>query len=1643
MASLGSASTPFSFSRSNPERAEVAEHSRRYLFNEVYRERNQSVAKVQFRWKYAVSAFLVCGVLSLTIGSPDKPVDPLVVEANALVARYNKFFKVNKDPLTASEAMLDGPEEKTFVLDHPEFNQLILAVYRFGTKVSNASFTRAKDAAFSTESESNKGVAAAALEYAKLQIRIYGNLMRLAHDAKFKTNQATNAGMNFLNNLGALGGEKGEIENLRVWNALNAENVKATGARAFSPNAYDFLNIQLGSQTATLILSDRNAQKKMNLRWVKDAQGNYTRVELFMNDFEKQMAEYAALVTPKDKPEYLKLLQFAAVREGMSNRWALRRMLPQSSYSERSVNFCAKDLVSFRTPKSSLIGQIGAYDSLWQEDRFTDVIELGQVAAANATLGRPLLTSEQLTKVVFLYLSHFDSFSTGALLTFKGHEDQLESILKSDYAEMIRNREEEIWSVVDPDKKSNYALDIYMRSSFPADDLSKKAIAERYTQFAFRIRREALINALTFRMQQEQDLDKQNGQYLYLDGKGQPTTTVTKTPKFRFPEAFDPAMMKRAVELVDEALAKTAENWKKTQQAAVLTALEQSLGSDWTDGRGRLYETGHTKNQNPSRFADFLKQVEPTAKSGSQGVRVQQEVIAASKKLATSLTVKPPLICADGTTPGMRSAPSAGTCRNKAAYLKDVKARIGDPHLYIGHAPFRVLAVEAGVNAQLRPSTPEQLSTYFYKKLDLVSHVKTKPDAPYSEQLIAQEISSNRAVMNGMDLLFAEISGEYQKRAGDNPQSLDEATRVKHLEASIIPGTKSAFQKFSAGMSDPGKFKNQQRADKRVSEIGEKLKADLKPKVTSETTRTEKPVFFAPKSWGRPDEVAEVKKAKADKIQASEMARRKNGYIRVMQNHSLDWTGGDYYVEDAKQRQATSVLFAQAIALLGVSEEAVGAKPKLNTANTTKGSFSASVSRWFSIESTSTVKEKTPNSSLFDSYRSDVWYLPEHVNSWVANEQLIKKLLPKAGILDRLSATLIDQQALGQVFEQESLATQPILGIQPTWKRETEEIEPTLLYRLARKWNPKAGWSSKYFEDTFRWITHQAAENDVGKVETYCLADIKNYETDENFKFMFNSISGIRKAFSSNAKVQAWDDEIAKESRTWQQAMMDDYIDPYSMAIFYAMILVVAWQIALPAVITALNGSALAAFFSGTGSLAAQLCAGFGKLTFLAIVGNVSPLMMVFSLQTYLLLDTHAYRLPPQLNFTYQVANSRFQDLTLPKIASRPFTDRVGMKKLHDENAVGVFSQRNVAYMSIAGEVFQFHFAVSSIRKGLGYVGRRAFFRLSASSSEELRAAVGSGGLRDLVREKGVKAGTAEYLSKAKTMVTGLSRITSVKGTLQAKAGLSQMLGERLGTVVKDKSVLRTMYQTKFQETFHGLEYAKQELASFFPHLKGNPEALTDEMKDLYDLLEIVRHNLKNDGKITQGRGYATVVVSRKYDEFLRAQSKLGKNIELFRNTRKKNVAALVLASKIDAAKAEGRMYSKLLKNIDQVPSVPGESETTAFFRSLSPSDMEMHRNIFNARTQFVDLATGKTAYAPILDKLQIKAIQKHYKDFDYLMEDWKIANPRAKAVGGLMRTGRPDFYVGDDQNLGQLNAADFSANPQNYRVYTLPLSTK
>jgi hypothetical protein len=89
--------------------------------------------RFRFRWRYAVSGFLVFGVLSLTIGTED----PVTVAERDIKARFETTFRINRDPYKTATG------EKTYPLDSPTLNTLIEDLRKYGEYVSKQSFLRA------------------------------------------------------------------------------------------------------------------------------------------------------------------------------------------------------------------------------------------------------------------------------------------------------------------------------------------------------------------------------------------------------------------------------------------------------------------------------------------------------------------------------------------------------------------------------------------------------------------------------------------------------------------------------------------------------------------------------------------------------------------------------------------------------------------------------------------------------------------------------------------------------------------------------------------------------------------------------------------------------------------------------------------------------------------------------------------------------------------------------------------------------------------------------------------------------------------------------------------------------------------------------------------------------------------------------------------------------------------------------------------------------------------------------------------------------------------------------------------------------------------------------------------------------------
>jgi hypothetical protein len=1601
-----------------------------------------SLAKFRFRWKYAISAFLVCGVLSLTIGAPKAP-DPLVKEANEIQAHYNLLFKINKhtrpEPsstpgagtaervgngaslkaspkksaavisavATAKKAEnyatgeeLDGPAEKTFGQESGLYQGFVAELKAFGLKLSAASFERAKNPNFTVDSDSNKAVVDAAIIYSSLQLKLYANYMRLAHDAAFETFRPTSSVDFFIDYLLSTSrspSADAALKDAQRWKSLNQEALATPGARAFSPNALDYLNLVLSPKSGLRLYKNEELGKRFSLRNIKDEKGEYTKVELFMNAFDKQMLEYAALSQPASLGEYLKLLQFAAIREGITNRWAIRRMQPGKVYADVSIPACGRDLVSFRPSKPGGVGGLEAYDSLWQEDRRNDVLIQGHAAVAAVAANRPLLSEADTALVIVQYLSLLPSFRNEVLPEYRDKLNNLVSDVQSNYAVPVVQIAENLFSLKDETGIAN-SQRTFLGSSLPADDLTFPAVADRFADRAFLMRKLYLVDAIVTKL----------GSDHYA--KNDPVAPG----RLKYPEVVRPEAKKIVRELVEKSVAQSETIWKASLAKDSATALAKALGPPLKTKSGSLREVGYTNDRNAERFKEFLIEMRPAAVLGVRGLTLADSAEKAMGKLVHDFQ-RPSEACQNGGR-GIDSS----SCYSAEDYLNSVKKRDrNDPTLYLGAAPFRTLAEKAGLAQYMLPRTADQLSQAFYKKLALASSFTSQsPNLPaanlanYAEVDIANAIRENPNVMHGLELFFSEVSSAFDERmralaatpickaehradgvdCGDDPYRESPAA-LQALDDALLPSLKTAFATFQKDLDEPSKYKSEDRAQAKSKEDFLKWKSEagkIMPAVQDQLSLSRVNPHLA--------QILNIEKQKQATLDrqaraAAEKVRQRRlheiGYFRVGSDRSFQKIGGEYAARDAKDRAETIRLFKQATAMMGLSAKGMGVANAVFVRNS--------------------------------------FFMPEQVKDWHTTEYLIARMLPNARLIDRMFATVTDQLALGMALKQEAIMKSPILTLQTTWKREKESKEPILLRRLVAAWSTERGWNDKVYAETVRRTVNSASQNDTDKVETFCRADIKSYQTDPDFKLMFGAITGIRDALSGNPQLKIWDDRITKETRTLTQVIMEDYVDPYSTAIGMAMLLLMIWQFA-PIILTIFGAPAIAGWMTtSAASAVATFFGGFGQVAFWMLTSNVGPVMLLFSLQSYLMISTYHFKLPPQLDYTYQLANSRVQNMGLGKFAGRGLVDRGKMDKANEE----LSSQQTWAIVGGLGEVMNAAFIYHEVRATVGLAGRAKLNRLFSDSEFATREAAESKSLRGLIAEKGsVVDGAKEYLKDVSLKRIFQARIPVVKGTKEAKDAIYTALRDRLGKMAGEVN-LNGLLETELQAERDRIALIEHVLGWRYTKKYARVQSLGREFKQVSELhreiaqLEAILRMADDESK-----GFITIVIEKKWAKTHLAEDGI---VDFLKSTatftgKRRWRAMIALAAEMRGPRYKIRMYEKMLAKLKGPASetrlIGKTSEEVNFFANASIDELDEAREMLSS-SEFI---------APKVRK----QITQAYSDADYLHEDWREAYKPMQAFTRLLGSGNPDRYYDQNGDEATLNLIDFRENPEDYEVLTL-----
>ena len=242
-----------------------------------------------------------------------------------------------------------------------------------------------------------------------------------------------------------------------------------------------------------------------------------------------------------------------------------------------------------------------------------------------------------------------------------------------------------------------------------------------------------------------------------------------------------------------------------------------------------------------------------------------------------------------------------------------------------------------------------------------------------------------------------------------------------------------------------------------------------------------------------------------------------------------------------------------------------------------------------------------------------------------------------------------------------------------------------------------------------------AVRNNQGKLEDFCAANPRDPDHDVKFKDLFRSASALREVFTQNPNVAKLDADMKLATRTQNQKILEDYINPIGTVAMLVILCIICVQFG-PIIWGAIVSNAAIA---GAGS---SVASGIIAQIF---IGNFGPVTAMFFVQTLMMVNVNFFQLPPQLAYQLQVANSQIG------MGSKLTMTRENLTKQRDE----LTSAQYWTWFAIAGDALQLGFTVQEARHGLGIIGAKALKNLSEAPVKGWGSETS---FADLVREKGV-----------------------------------------------------------------------------------------------------------------------------------------------------------------------------------------------------------------------------------------------------------------------------------------------------------------
>lgn len=226
---------------------------------------------------------------------------------------------------------------------------------------------------------------------------------------------------------------------------------------------------------------------------------NKDELEIVVSEDEKQNFEYMAIHQPDSKDKYAKLVQFLAIREAVTNKWAIQR-LSTNTLNDPAIRQCGGNFLSYRpkedgstayngysTYKAKRMSRSDAYQELLAYDKFWNDYVPKIKDLEKITKKHSIITEDLASDLVQKLIEGIPTIEYTLIEDFGWEEYEIEE-WKWEVAVTIADNEKNEWE--------NYARTILSVSVFPGDDLATEKVVSRIVNDSFMIRYESIMAQL-------------------------------------------------------------------------------------------------------------------------------------------------------------------------------------------------------------------------------------------------------------------------------------------------------------------------------------------------------------------------------------------------------------------------------------------------------------------------------------------------------------------------------------------------------------------------------------------------------------------------------------------------------------------------------------------------------------------------------------------------------------------------------------------------------------------------------------------------------------------------------------------------------------------------------------------------------------------------------------------------------------------------------------------------------------------------------------------------------------------------------------------------------------------------------------------